>query len=111
MPADLIDQFGMRPMTVVLHLQADREWPSGQRIHCLRVDIRFHYRWEGKNVFQIRMEESRRVTLAAAQRRSGAAKRRKFCEFDHLLSSPCRCESFLWLPVFAACAAPPRDCS
>jgi HlyD family secretion protein len=47
MPADLVDQFGMRPMTVVLHLQADREWPSGQRIHGLPVDIRFHYRWEG----------------------------------------------------------------
>ena len=28
MPADLVDQFGVRPMTVVLHLQAAKEWPD-----------------------------------------------------------------------------------
>ena len=47
MPADLVDQFGRRPMTVVLHLQADRQWPAGQRIHGLPVTVRFHYAWEG----------------------------------------------------------------
>lgn len=46
MPADLVDQFGLRPMTVVLHLQADKKWPESQRIHGLPVTVRFHYRWE-----------------------------------------------------------------
>jgi multidrug resistance efflux pump len=46
MPADLVDQFGVRPMTVVLHLQADHPWPASQRIHGLPVTIRFHYQWE-----------------------------------------------------------------
>lgn len=46
MPADLVDQFGMRPMTVVLHLQTAKEWPVSQRIHGLPVTVRFHYQWE-----------------------------------------------------------------
>lgn len=46
MPSNLVDQFGMRPMTVVLRLQTESEWPEGQRIHGLPVMIRFHYRWE-----------------------------------------------------------------
>jgi multidrug resistance efflux pump len=46
MPSNLVDQFGMRPMTVVLRLQTESEWPEGQRIHGLPVVIRFHYGWE-----------------------------------------------------------------
>ena len=46
MPADLVDQFGLRPMTVVLHLQTAKEWPPSQRIHGLPVTVRFHYEWE-----------------------------------------------------------------
>lgn len=46
MPADLVDQFGMRPMTVVLHLRADQSWPEEQRIHGLPVTVRFRYDWE-----------------------------------------------------------------
>jgi multidrug efflux pump subunit AcrA (membrane-fusion protein) len=46
MPADLVDQFGVRPMTVVLHLQATHPLSASQRIHGLPVTIRFHYGWE-----------------------------------------------------------------
>ncbi|HEU4602870.1 MAG TPA: biotin/lipoyl-binding protein [Steroidobacteraceae bacterium] len=46
MPADLVDQFGVRPMTVVLHLQAAHPLSANQRIHGLPVTIRFHYSWE-----------------------------------------------------------------
>jgi multidrug resistance efflux pump len=46
MPPDLVDQFGVRPMTVVLRLETDEEWPADQRIHGLPVTVRFHYEWE-----------------------------------------------------------------
>jgi multidrug resistance efflux pump len=46
MPADLVNQFGVRPMTVVLHLESRSVWPKNRRIHGLPVSIRFHYRWE-----------------------------------------------------------------
>lgn len=46
MPADLVDQFGMRPMMVVLKLRAATPWPAGQAIHGLPVRVRFHYDWE-----------------------------------------------------------------
>jgi multidrug resistance efflux pump len=46
MPADLVDQFGLRPMTVVLHLLPQEKWPDNQRIQGLPVAVRFHYRWE-----------------------------------------------------------------
>lgn len=46
MPADLVDPFGMRPMMVVLRLQAATAWPPGQAIHGLPVRVRFHYGWE-----------------------------------------------------------------
>ncbi len=46
MPADLVDPFGMRPMMVVLKLQAASEWPASQAIHGLPVRVRFHYAWE-----------------------------------------------------------------
>jgi maltoporin len=46
MPADMVDQFGVRPMMVVLQLRAAEAWPASQSIHGLPVRIRFHYRWE-----------------------------------------------------------------
>jgi multidrug resistance efflux pump len=46
MPPDLVNQFGVRPMTVVLHLKTNTAWPASQRIHGLPVSVRFHYGWE-----------------------------------------------------------------
>jgi biotin carboxyl carrier protein len=46
MPADLVDNFGMRPMMVVLELATADAWPIGQTIHGMPVGIRFHYDWE-----------------------------------------------------------------
>jgi len=46
MPADLVDNFGMRPMMVVLKLATSDAWPASQTIHGMPVGIRFHYDWE-----------------------------------------------------------------
>lgn len=46
MPSNMVDQFGVRPMTVILHLQTASDWPAGQHIQGLPVMIRFHYGWE-----------------------------------------------------------------
>lgn len=46
MPADLVDNFGMRPMMVVLKLATGDAWPASQTIHGMPVGIRFHYDWE-----------------------------------------------------------------
>lgn len=46
MPADLVDQFGLRPMTVVLDLLPMASWPGEERIEGLPVSIRFRYGWE-----------------------------------------------------------------
>jgi multidrug resistance efflux pump len=50
MPADLVDNFGMRPMMVVLKLSTEGAWPESQTIHGMPVAIRFHYAWE-RSVF------------------------------------------------------------
>jgi multidrug resistance efflux pump len=46
MPPELVDQFGGRPMTIELRLQAHEPWPPAERIHGLPVKVRFHYGWE-----------------------------------------------------------------
>jgi multidrug resistance efflux pump len=46
MPADMVDDFGQRPMMVVLTLTAADAWPQQQKIHGMPVRIRFHYGWE-----------------------------------------------------------------
>ena len=46
LPADMIEQNGSRPMTVLLDLQSTSDWPSELRIHGLPVRVRFHYAWE-----------------------------------------------------------------
>jgi biotin carboxyl carrier protein len=50
MPADLVDNFGMRPMMVVLKLATADRWPAAQSIHGMPVRVRFHYRWERYSV-------------------------------------------------------------
>ncbi len=50
MPADLVDNFGMRPMMVVLKLATKDAWPASQTIHGMPVGIRFHYDWERSTV-------------------------------------------------------------
>jgi multidrug resistance efflux pump len=46
MPADRVDQFGLRPTTAVLDLQPAAEWPPSERIQGLPVSVRFRYDWE-----------------------------------------------------------------
>jgi multidrug resistance efflux pump len=46
LPADLVNQFGARPLTIVLNLQTDAPWPESHQIHGLPVTVRFHYAWE-----------------------------------------------------------------
>lgn len=46
MPADLVDQLGLRPMTVVLDLLPAARWPDGERIQGLPVSVRFRHGWE-----------------------------------------------------------------
>jgi multidrug resistance efflux pump len=46
MPADMVDQFGLRPMTVVLKLLPEQELSDSHRVHGLPVSVRFHYEWE-----------------------------------------------------------------
>lgn len=46
MPADMVDQFGLRPMTVVLDLSPATRWPDEERIEGLPVSVRFLYPWE-----------------------------------------------------------------
>jgi len=53
MPSDLVDQFGLRPMTVVLTLLPQEKWPEHQRVQGLPVSVRFHYDWEASRPGQI----------------------------------------------------------
>jgi len=53
MPSDLVDQFGLRPMTVVLTLLPQEKWPEHQRVQGLPVSVRFHYDWESSRSGQI----------------------------------------------------------
>lgn len=46
MPADLVDQFGLRPMTVVLQLLPQDRWPDADRVQGLPVVVRFEAEWE-----------------------------------------------------------------
>jgi multidrug resistance efflux pump len=46
MPADMVDQFGLRPTTVVLDLLPATPWPDAERIQGLPVSVRFRYGWE-----------------------------------------------------------------
>ncbi|MEZ5500470.1 MAG: HlyD family efflux transporter periplasmic adaptor subunit [Steroidobacteraceae bacterium] len=46
MPPDLVDQFGVRPMTVVLRLEQLQALNDRQSIHGLPVKVRFHYGFE-----------------------------------------------------------------
>jgi pyruvate/2-oxoglutarate dehydrogenase complex dihydrolipoamide acyltransferase (E2) component len=46
MPADQVDQFGLRPMTVVLNLMPQARLSENQRVQGLPVSVRFHYDWE-----------------------------------------------------------------
>ena len=50
MPADLVDQFGLRPMTVVLNLQPADRLGENQKVHGLPVSVRFHYDWESSGL-------------------------------------------------------------
>jgi multidrug resistance efflux pump len=50
MPADLVDQFGLRPMTVVLSLLPAEKWLESQRVQGLPVTVRFHYGWEDSGI-------------------------------------------------------------
>jgi multidrug resistance efflux pump len=50
MPADLVDQFGLRPMTVVLDLAPQQSWPQGQLVQGLPVTVRFQLGWEATAV-------------------------------------------------------------
>ncbi len=46
MPPDLVDQFGLRPMTVVLELMPQQRWPDAQRVQGMPVVVRFESPWE-----------------------------------------------------------------
>lgn len=50
MPADLVDQFGLRPMTVVLKLMPQERLNDNQQVQGLPVSVRFHYGWEESGV-------------------------------------------------------------
>jgi multidrug resistance efflux pump len=50
MPADLVDQFGLRPMTVVLNLLPEEQLTDSQRVQGLPVSVRFHYDWESSAI-------------------------------------------------------------
>ncbi len=50
MPADLVDQFGLRPMTVVLNLLPREKLSDSQRVQGLPVSVRFHYDWESSGI-------------------------------------------------------------
>jgi multidrug resistance efflux pump len=50
MPADLVDQFGLRPMTVVLNLLPQQQLSDSQRVQGLPVSVRFHYDWESSTI-------------------------------------------------------------
>jgi len=50
MPADLVDQFGLRPMTVVLNLLPREKLSDSQRVQGLPVSVRFHYDWESSAI-------------------------------------------------------------
>ena len=53
MPADLVDQFGLRPMTVVLNLLPREKLSDSQRVQGLPVSVRFHYNWESSGIGSI----------------------------------------------------------
>ena len=53
MPADLVDQFGLRPMTVVLNLLPREKLSDSQRVQGLPVSVRFHYDWESSGIGSI----------------------------------------------------------
>ena len=53
MPSDLVDQFGLRPMTVVLSLQPEDRLTDNQKVHGLPVSVRFHYGWESSPVGRV----------------------------------------------------------
>lgn len=46
LPSAMVNQFGLRPVTVVLDLTPQARWPRRERIQNLPVSVRFHYRWE-----------------------------------------------------------------
>ncbi len=50
MPADLVDQYGLRPMTVVLQLLPAERLSDNQRVHGLPVSVRFHYDFESTGI-------------------------------------------------------------
>jgi biotin carboxyl carrier protein len=50
MPVDLVDQFGLRPMTVVLNLTPADHLSENQKVHGLPVSVRFHYEWESSGL-------------------------------------------------------------
>jgi len=53
MPADLVDQFGLRPMTVLLNLLPREKLSDSQRVQGLPVSVRFHYEWESSGIGSI----------------------------------------------------------
>lgn len=50
MPPEVVDQFGLRPMTIVLQLLPQQRWPQAERIQGLPVVVRFESRWERTGV-------------------------------------------------------------
>ncbi len=46
MPSSMVNQFGLRPVTVPLDLLPSEPWPRDELIQNLPVSVRFHYRWE-----------------------------------------------------------------
>src|SRR5437763_7737063 len=73
MPADLVDQFGLRPMTVLLNLLPREKLSDSQRVQGLPVSVRFHYEWESSGIGSIvgamLGELSRYIRPGAARRR------------------------------------------
>jgi multidrug resistance efflux pump len=53
MPADMVDNFGLRPMMVILELGTADRWPAAQSIHGMPVRVRFHYGWEQYRVASV----------------------------------------------------------
>ena len=53
MPVDLVDQFGLRPMTVVLNLTPADHLSENQKVHGLPVSVRFHYDWESSGLGKV----------------------------------------------------------
>ena len=64
MPAELVNTFGQRPMTVMLKLKPDQPLPPGKRIDGLPLSVRFHYGWEASLANRVNKISSRQRNTA-----------------------------------------------